>query len=425
MQVSATTLLRLSRRAPVQSFPTPRVLGVDDFAFRKGRSYGTLLVDHEQHRPIDLLPDRSAETLARWLKAHPGVEVITRDRSTEYIRGVTLGAPHARQVADRFHIVVNLREALERLLDRNRSTLRGFELPRSGATMNEQGIPPEAQRRPARRAPSELAFRQTRRALKQSHYEEVQTRHRSGESISSIAVQVGLSRGTVYRYVRSESDPTARQVHRKASALDAYVPYLVARWQAGCENGVQLWRELREQGYGGSRKMVAVWVAQQRQMPAKTGPHTYQAPKYRQQREQARQERKQTAPSSKRLSYFLLRAPERLSLPERAALQYLKELGADLSAGYTLAQEFMQMVRKESREQLDIWLGKVAASTIQDLQSFAAGLERDKEAVRAGLEESWSNGAVEGQVNRLKLKKREMYGRGNFDLLRRRVLDAA
>ena len=171
--------------------------------------------------------------------------------------------------------------------------------------------------------------------------------------------------------------------------------------------------------------MVAVWAAQQRQMPAKTGLCKDQAPEYRQQREQAQQERKQTAPSSKRVSYFLVRAPESLSLPERAALEYLKELSADLSAGYGLAQEFMQMVRKESREQVDTWLGKVAASSIQDLQSFAAGLERDKEAVRAGLEESWSNGAVEGQVNRLKLKKREMYGRGNFDLLRRRVLDAA
>ncbi len=181
-----------------------------------------------------------------------------------------------------------------------------------------------------------------------------------------------------------------------ASALDAYLPYLFARWQAGCENGVQLWREFKEQGYGGSRKMVAVWAAHQRQSPAKTGPHKYQTPEFRQRRERAHQERKQNTPSSKRLSYFLMREPEKLTQPNQVALQQLKELSADIAPGYALGQEFLRMVRKESREQCDAWLDKVKASNLQDLQSFAAGLEHDKAAVLAGLNETWSNGPVEG-----------------------------
>ena len=426
MPVSASTLLRLIRRTPERPVRTPRVLGLDDFAFRKGRSYGTILVDHEQHRPVDLLPDRTAATLATWLREHPGVEVITRDRSTEYIRGATLGAPQARQIADRFHLVGNLREALERLLDRNRSQFCGFELPHAGLTAGEQEVVPAAgQRRPAPRTATESTAWQIRRAAKQVHYEQVRSRHAAGASIRSIAGQLGLSRGTVYRYLRSDSDPTATRIQSKPSRLDAFVPYLYARWQAGCDNGVQLWRELKQQGYPGSRKMVAVWVAQQRQTPAKTGPRQYQTPEHRERKAQARQEQTQRAPSAKRLSYFLLRDPQELNLAERAAGQKLQELSADVAASYPLVQEFLQMVRKESGAQLEDWLAKVAASSLEDLQSFAAGLARDKAAVLAGLVEDWSNGPVEGQVNRLKLKKREMYGRAKFDLLRRRVLDAA
>jgi transposase len=392
---------------------------------RKGRSYSTILVDLERHRPIDLLPDRSAETLATWLREHPGVEVITRDRSTEYARGASLGAPQARQVADRFHLVKNLREALERLLDRHRTSFRGLVLPRAGSAIPEgPSLPAAAQRRPARRSPAEATARQARRAERQARYQQVQTLHAQGAKIKHIARQLGLSRGTVYRYVRSASDPTATQWRRQPSMLDAYLPYLYARWQAGCENGLQLWRELQQRGYPGTRKMVATWVAQQRQTPAKTGPHKYQQPAQQAQKEQARQQEQERTPSARQLSYFLLREPSSLNEAEQAVLQGLQDGCADVAAAYPLAQEFLRMVRQRRGERLEAWLAAVAASGLVDLVNFAAGVERDKAAVVAGLSESWSNGPVEGQVNRLKLKKREMYGRANFDLLRQRVLAA-
>lgn len=231
MAVSSSTLLRHIRRTPFPSFTSPsepsevpkvlRVLGIDDFAFRKGRSYGTILIDLEQHRPIDLLPDRTAETLAKWLREHPGIEIISRDRSTEYKRGATLGAPQALQVADRFHIVKNLREAIERLLDRNRSKLTGIQLPRvirtsgtpgSGSdTTGELVIPIEAARRPARRSPAETISYQLHRVERQQRYAQVNIMHGAGESIRSIARQLGMSRSTVYHYLRSDQDPMANQ----------------------------------------------------------------------------------------------------------------------------------------------------------------------------------------------------------------------
>ena len=473
MSVSSSTLLRHIRRAPSSpSSPSstsralpgdvPRVLGVDDFAFRKGRTYGTILVDLEQHRPVELLPDRTAETLAEWLREHPGVEVISRDRSTEYRRGATLGAPQALQVADRFHIVKNLREGVERVLDRNRSKLTGIQLPRvlrtsqaysnTTDTDGEAVLPAEAARRPARRSPAETIGYQLHRVERQERYEQVKAMHAAGESTRSIARQLGLSRGTVYHYLRNDQDPTGSQWRSKPSQLDPYLPYLYRRWQHGCENAAQLVRELHEQGYTGSRKMVATWVTQRRRVPAKTGPrkgpeHDYieyprqepeqepgqepeQEPEHNADAQGNKKEPKppkqERTPSSIQFSYFLIREPDSLTMAEQATLKQLQQANADVAEGYPLLQEFLQMVRQRTgKEQLDSWLSKAKSSNLVDLRNFATGLERDKVAVTAGLSEDWSNGQTEGQVNRLKLKKREMYGRAKFDLLQRRVLEAA
>ncbi len=464
MSVSSSTLLRHIRRAPsspssasrASPYDVPRVLGVDDFAFRKGRTYGTILVDLEQHRPFELLPDRTAETLAEWLRKHPGVEIISRDRSTEYRRGATLGAPQALQVADRFHIVKNLREAIERVLDRNRSKLTGIQLPRvlrasqaySGTYSNttdtdgESVLPAEAARRPARRSPAETIGYQLHKVERQERYEQVKALHAAGGSTRSIARQLGLSRGTVYHYLRSDQDPSGSQWRSKHSQLDPYIPYLYRRWQDGCENAAQLVRELHEQGYTGSRKMVATWVTQRRRVPAKTGPHKGQEHddiEYPQQeprqghnanaqdsQKEPKLPKQKRTPSSIQFSYFLIRKPDSLNMAEQATLKQLQQASADVAEGYPLLQEFLQLVRQRTgKDQLDSWLSKAKSSNLLDLRNFATGLERDKVAVTAGLSEDWSNGQTEGQVNRLKLKKREMYGRAKFDLLQRRVLEAA
>ena len=268
MTISPSTLLRLIRRTPDAPTVSPRVLGVDDFAFQKGRTYGTLLVDLERHRPIDLLPNRTATTLASWLQAHPEVEIMSRDRSTEYARGATEGAPHAIQVADRFHLLVNLREALERLLDRNRVHLRGFVLPPT----SDGAVPAAAHRKPGRRSPVEEAARQAHITVRQERHSHIQILHKQGLDIQKIARQLHLSRGTVYRYLRLDEHAASQRSNPIRSKLDQYLPYLSRRWQDGCHNGLQLWREIASKGYEGTHIMVTRWARQQRQEPAPTTP---------------------------------------------------------------------------------------------------------------------------------------------------------
>ena len=422
MPVSPDTLLRLIRTAPLPDPPIPRVLGVDDFAFRKGRTYGTILIDLQTHRPVDLLPDRTAATLATWLQAHPGVQFISRDRSTEYKAGATQGAPEVAPIADRFHLVQNLREALERVLDRQRGQLRGIHLPtlRSGADHNDP-VPAVALRIPAHRTLNEVAGQQVRREQSRSRYNEVQRLQAQGYSIRAIALSLHLSRSTVYHYLRSDSDPTEWRTGRQASELDRYLPYLADRWQAGCYNGVQLWREIRERGYSGSRKMVAVWVSQQRQaarvagipLPATTGrparPHPPAPPR---------------DVTPRQVSYLLIARAERLTEAERAVLAQVQERIPPVRAAYEVGQGFLRLVRERAGQDLAAWLEQAQASEVGDLQNFAVGVGKDKAAIAAGLTQVWSNGPVEGHVNRLKCLKRQMYGRAKFDLLRRRVLAA-
>lgn len=289
-------------------------------------------------------------------------------------------------------------------------------------------MPLTAARRPAKRAPAEVSARAARRQQRQAVLTQVLQLRKEGVSINSIAQQLRINRQTVYRYLRTDTDPTARMVRQKSSMLDPYLPYMYGRWQQGCENGLQLWREIRERGYGGSKKMVSVWVSQQRQMPAKNDPYKNRRPRSALEHEQdpkLKAARARRQESTRSLSYFLLRAPSSLNVEEQGVLKRIQATSSDLALGYYLLQEFMDMIRQRSERnavQLDEWLVKAKTSKLPDFENFAEGIERDKAAVAGGLSEEWSNGQLEGHVNRLKLLKRTMYGRANFDLLRVRVL---
>ena len=247
MALSAPTLLRLAKHMEVPSVITPRVIGVDDFAFRRGRTYGTILVNLETHRPIDLLPERTAEALAHWLREHPGVQIISRDRSTEYARGASEGAPYAQQVADRWHILKNLREAVERALKRVHAGLL-----EKHTTQNE----PFAPRYKRRLSQTEGAASRVARVRRQARYAEAVSLYTQGVSILEIADQLRLSRTTVRNFVYAGAFPERATTMRAKSMLTPYVPYLEERVKQGCRKGMQLWREICEQGYTGSYKLV-------------------------------------------------------------------------------------------------------------------------------------------------------------------------
>jgi transposase len=267
MPTSADTLLRRVRRAALPQHPVVRVLGVDDWAFRKGHRYGTILCDLERHRPVDLLPQRSAEALSAWLKEHPEVEVISRDRADEYIRGADAGAPQAVQVADRWHLLRNLQDALKGAVDRHHAEIRAAALavvadrptPAPGPT---EGPAPAAA--PETLASSRRAQRlQERRRRRERLYDEVLALHGAGISQRVIADRLGVHRSTVRRFVESGSFPE-RAGRRSARRTDGFIGHLKERWAAGCRNAVRLYAELRARGYSGSyysvRRQLAQWL---------------------------------------------------------------------------------------------------------------------------------------------------------------------
>jgi len=300
MATSPDTLPRRVRAAVKPCAPPPRVLGVDDFAFRKGQRYGTILVDMEKHRVIDLLADREAATLATWLKRHPGVEVVSRDRAPSYAAAINEGAPGAAQVADRFHLLMNVREVVEKMVKRANRFLRTQTL----------AAPPSA-------AP--------------------------------------------------------------APENEAY---------AGC-------RLRLEPHLGG----------------AKRGGRRKSAPQLR-------------LPPARQAAWMLLR-PEGLEDEEQQVIELLCRLSPEVAQAQRLALGFVEVVKERRADELRQWLIEALRSEIPEFVTFANGLTADLGAARAALEYEWSQGQVEGQVHRLKLVRRQMYGRGKLDLLRARVLRAA
>jgi len=416
--VSPDTILRAIRRTPDPPAPTPRVLGVDDWAWRKGRSYGTILCDLERHCPIDLLPDRSAASFATWLRAHPGVEIICRDRASSYADAVARGAPDALQVADRFHLLKNLTDAVTSILSQHRQELQRSGDPPADAAdttvvqvenSSATTVLPETHAVAAPASSSAQGARLTR-------YDEMVRLRDQGLSQARIAQQLGVCPRTVNRYLSRNRSPEPKRRKAQPSQLDPYLPYLLQRWDEGCHKVVQLWREISAQGYAHGRGLVHEYIARLRQgeRPLQMG------------RESTRAERP-AAPvcyPPRQAVWLLLRQPQELNAVEQRDLAAMQSRCPTIVTVYRLAQGFTDMVRKRQVERLDEWLGAARESGLGELRSFAQGIERDKDAVVAGLTVSWSSGQVEGQVNRLKLVKRTMYGRAKLDLLRLRVLYA-
>jgi transposase len=417
LPTSPDTLLRRVRYAPLSQQPAVRVLGVDDWAWKKGQRYGTILCDLERRRPVDLLPERSADSFASWLKAHPGVEVISRDRGDEYIKGAHQGAPKAVQVADRWHLLVNLREALMRAVDRHHGHV--LEAAQAVAASQEpEQLPaktPRAEPAEKRLPPDHRTARsQQRRAGRLERYRRVVGLNEQGVSLRGIARHMGMHRATVRHWLAAGSFPE-RARRRVTSRTDAFLGYLKSRWDEGCHNAAQLTREIQALGFGGSSVMVRRRVARWRRRERTQGC-----------RPASRQHAPSLGrPSSRRVCWWLLQEPAELKPEEQALVRALGDRCAELKTSAELARAFAAMVRHRQGGAWEGWMENARGPGVaRELCGFAAGLMQDEAAVKAALSLEWSNGQVEGQVNRLKLLKRQMYGRAGFDLLRCRFLQA-
>jgi transposase len=423
LPTSPATLLRLVRAVPLPRPPALQVVGVDEWAWRRGHRYGTILVDLESHRVVDLLPDRAAAAVATWLADHPTITVVCRDRSALYADGIRRGAPGAVQVVDRFHLVQNLRQALEAFLLDHRAALQSAAVCTAMAlTPTASPVPVTPMYRGRRRGskpvqPREEAARPPRHARWVAIYEAVHTLRAQGTPIATMARQLSISRPTVYAYLSRDTPPGPRRLQRPPSArvLTPYIPYLIRRWRESGADSRQLWREIQMLGYTHSARTVCRFITQLRR--ASEAGHTPEA--------QASPYTRPQGPSVRAVSFAMVCPVAKRSADAQMYLDQLCQLDASTARAYGLSQTFLTMVRERRGADLEAWIAGTMHSGIEELARFARGLQEDLSAIKAGLTLQWSNGATEGQIHRLKLLKRQGYGRASFTLLRQRVLAAA
>jgi transposase len=396
--VSRSTLLRLVMALPDPAAATPRVLGVDDFALRRGHVYGTVLIDCETSAPVELLAGRDAQPLTDWLRAHPGVEVICRDRSGAYAEGARVGAPDAVQVADRFHLWQNLGKAVERCVASHRACLRPADpdpgIGEQGTALDEQQPPDPEEAQPVGR----FAERARR------HHTLVHDLLAQGHGLRAIARHLGWGRHTVQRYARAttwQELVDGKWQQQRPSKLEPFKPHLNERFQQGCTNASQLHREITALGYGGSCALVRDYLDPFRVTPDPAAP----AP-----------------PTVRQVTGWLTRHPVTLTDDETLQLKAVLQQCPELLAAAGHVRAFGEMLTQLRGQDLPSWITAVRADDLPGLSGFAAGLEGDLEAVTCGLTMRWNSGPVEGRVNYIKTVKRQMFGRAGLPLLRKRVL---
>jgi transposase len=453
MQVSGPTLLRRMR---TRSCPPPasvRILGIDDWCWKKGMTYGTILVDLELRKPIELLPDRTAETSEAWLRTHPEVEIVNRDRGGDYAAAAKKGAPQAQQVADRFHLLKNLRERLKEVMDRKQGCLPEVEerasdaIPAKARGIKDQSIHEVA--KPQAELESEKHYRtgsaspnkrplgmryddfqkQVRRDKRTALYQDVRTLVEQGLSQRAIARKLHLARATVSKHAQAEQYPEMHHPKRgeKWSILNPYKSYILDRWQQGCTNGVQLYDEIKARGYPGSEALLRMFLAELRSKHREAGStsgltldvsrHTLEISSSLPPKPCIKRRM-----SGTRASWLFVSQPEKLDEKQQTSVEQIRKAHLDLEAAYQLGQGFVMMLAERRDGDLDSWLVQAEHSSLPEFKKMAKGIRLDYAAVKAAFSSEWSNGQVEAQVNCLKLQKRIVFGRANFDLLRLRVL---
>ena len=454
ISTSWMTILRriMDLQTPVAGPVT--VLGIDDFSFRRGRTFGTILVDLELHQVIDVLPERSSQTSADWMRDHPEIAYVSRDRGKDYTQGATQGAPQATQISDRFHLMKNFVEAVDAEVSCCYKHLRQAQLPLPSPDIPQDDEWQQApdgdgeQKHLRQQLDKQELFKQVkdlksrgfssreiaqrlaipvRRVYhwqarencpaggrgrvkhpdKHDRFEQIRELWVHGLSQKEIAQRLGMGVRTVQRWQKREEPSTNQSRRKRRSIFDPYVPYVLLQWQQGRRDIGLIFQEIQNQGFKGSIRVVYRFVKSLRQqslpLPAPSVLDRI---------------------SVQKAIWLIARSSEKLKADERIDLQQLCQTSQELRALHTLAQSFGQIVRQREGYHLHDWMRQVATSSFRHVQRFAQRLQQDKEEVLAGLTLIYSNGQVEGQVNKLKLLKRTMYGRAGFPLLRQRVLHA-
>lgn len=414
-----STLLNQLQQLSLPPFEVPKVVGVDDFAFRKGHTYGTIVVDLDHHHPIALLADRQAETLANWLREHPGIEMLSRDRSKTYKRAMSQGAPQAVQVADRFHLVQNLSATLENTLSHYSAELKAIEQAQHQAVADKLPHTVVATPQPT----ATLKAEQQAQAAHQQriHYQKtIKALKAQGWSQDAIAREVGVSPRTVQRYLKRAdfSETLLRRSTFGKGILKPYKSQVLNWWNEGGRQPQVLMTLLQQEGFTGSLRTLQRYIRGLRiaqGLPPAYVQSLTPLPKVI--------DRQRPSFTPRRAAYLIVLNPQQRDPEDTELLQRLAQ-HPDLAMVITLADGFLHLLRQLQADGLDDWLKQAISSAFRPFHSFATGLFEDYDAVKASLTTAISNGPVEGLNNRLKMLKRQMYGRAGLALLAKRFIMA-
>jgi len=386
LPISNDTLLRVIRRRTRPARAEPAVIGIDDFAFRRNHRYGTLICDLEHRRTLGLLPDREPATARAWLRGHPTIKVIARDRGGGYGEAAASALPHAVQVADRWHLMENASRAF---LDAVRHCMRQIREVVGSVTVNPDLLTA------AERIQYEGYLR------REEANAAIQALAKAGVPIKQISRRLGHSRKLVRTVVRGVRADVFRV---RQSSLEPHLPWLYAQWDAGARNATALWRRLTARGFRGSLRVIGEWATRRRRA------------------ERAGIEALQRVPSARTVARLMTTGRDRLTKAQTVLVAAIEEGVPALVTARVMVAAFQAIVRAMTPIKLDGWIERASTSLIA---AFARGVANDKAAVRAALSLPWSNGQTEGQITKLKLVKRQMYGRGKIDLLQARVRGAS
>lgn len=351
-------------------------------------TYGTIFIDLETSRPIDLLETRNQAPVTEWLKNYPEIQLITRDGSKTYAKAVTEASPTILQVGDRWHILHHLFEAIKKIIF-NLIPAKWTPIPIDKIVVKEE------REKPLRKGDCQRVQNEEKRWARIQH---VQSLYEQGYTIAAIGRKLNRSRGTVYADLRQKEKPN----HQRSSPYQQFLP-LIRTLLLQSHTGEQIEETCRLEGYTGSRSTLNSMIAKER--------------------------RNQVRGKPKRFSFRQKIIQVIWDFEKGDHIERIDQLHPELLETYPkikeldkLVQTFRYLFVEKRTDKLADWLEEYEQTESPFLQAFIRGIQQDIRAVTLSIQELWSNGPVEGHINRLKTIKRMMYGRAGFQVLKNRVL---
>ncbi len=393
ISVSSSSLIRIIQQQSVLTSCFVDAVGLDDWAFRKGVNYSTAIIDLNLHKVADLLPDRETATVENWLKKHPEIKIITRDRFSRYALAASNGSPNAVQVADRWHLLKNMGDALQKLLERKRQHIMFLQSAQAVQVLKNDQPQPHTPKQEEEISPRHQLL------------EKVKEMYAAGKGTKPIARTLQISRNTVKKYIHLHEPPQKKGI--KTTNLISFSEYLHTRIEQDAEvTNVQLLGEIKTMGYNGGKSILNNYLKKHGKQ--RKGDMLLKLPA--------------VCWTTAKVKVLLCKKDEMLKEKDKELVDDICEKSPEIQQARLLANKFRDIMDSKQGYLLRNWIAEVEQCSIQEMKGFARGLMSDYQAVVNALTLPWSNEQVEGQINKLKTIKRQMYGRAGFGLLRKRVI---